>query len=109
MPEDGKSQFHNTAHPGLQFYPHLGGQDGNIAVAGLTGLGPSALTPYSLIQNKFSESDDVYITHGAHSIKFGFGVQRIQTFETQPFSGAGSFTFPSLLGLLQGAPNRYGV
>jgi hypothetical protein len=97
-----------VTNPALQFYPHLGGQDGNVAIVGLTGIGPSALTPYSLIQNKFAESDDVYITKGAHSIKFGFGVTRVQTFENQPFSGAGSFTFPSLLGFLQGTPNRYG-
>ncbi len=92
----------------LQFAPHLGGQDGNITVTGLTGLGPSGLTPYSLIQNKFAESDDIYWTHGAHSIKIGFGINRVQTFENQPFSGAGAYTFPSLLGFLQGTPNRYG-
>jgi hypothetical protein len=97
-----------TTNAALQFAPHLGGQDGNITVTGLTGLGPSALTPYSLIQNKFAESDDIYWTHGAHSIKFGLGLNRVQTFENQPFSGAGAYTFPSLLGFLQGTPNRYG-
>jgi hypothetical protein len=97
-----------TTNPALQFYPHLGGQDGNVTVTGLTGLGPSALTPYTLIQNKFAESDDIYWTHGAHSVKFGFGITRVQTFENQPFSGAGSYTFPSLLAFMQGTPNRYG-
>jgi uncharacterized membrane protein len=94
--------------PALQFYPHLGGQDGNITIVGETALGPSALTPYSLIQNKFAESDDVYLTHGAHSIKFGLGVQRIQTFENQPFSAAGAFTFNSLQLFMQGNPSRFG-
>jgi len=97
-----------TTNAALQFYPHLGGQDGNVTVTGLTGLGPSALTPYTLIQNKFAESDDIYWTHGAHTIKIGLGLTRVQTFENQPFSGAGAYTFPSLLGFLQGTPNRYG-
>jgi hypothetical protein len=94
--------------PALQFYPHQGGQDGNIAITGLTGLGPSALAPYILIQNKFALSNDIYFTRGAHNIKFGLGMQRIQTFENQPFSAAGSFSFASLTTFLQGTPNRYG-
>ena len=94
--------------PPLQFYPHLGGQDGNIAITGLTGLGPSTLAPYSLIQNKFGLSDDIYMTRGAHNIKFGVGMQRVQTFENQPFSAAGSFSFASLTTFMQGIPNRYG-
>ena len=97
-----------TGFPALQFYPHLGGQDGNIAITGLNGLGPSALVPYLLLQNKTGVSDDVYITHGAHTIKFGTGITFLQTYENQPFSAAGSFTFSSLLGFLQGSPIRYG-
>jgi Carboxypeptidase regulatory-like domain/TonB-dependent Receptor Plug Domain len=94
--------------PALQFYPHLGGQDGNIAITGLSGLGPSALAPYLLLQNKYGLSDDVYITHGAHTIKIGIGLTRLQTYENQPFSAAGSFTFASLLGFMQGSAIRYG-
>lgn len=94
--------------PSLQFYPHLGGQDGNIAITGLSGLGPSALAPYLLLQNKASVSDDVYITHGAHTIKVGIGLTRVQTYENQPFFAAGSFTFASLLGFMQGSVIRYG-
>ncbi len=94
--------------PALQFYPHLGGQDGNIAITGLSGLGPSALAPYLLLQNKYSASDDVYITKGAHTIKMGLGFTFLQTYENQPFSAAGSFSFGSLLGFLQGNVIRYG-
>ncbi len=97
-----------TGFPALQFYPHLGGQDGNIAITGLTGLGPSALVPYLLLQNKYGVSDDFYITHGAHTIKMGLGVTMLQTYENQPFSAAGSFTFGSLQGFMQGAVIRYG-
>ncbi len=82
--------------PPLQFYPHLGGEDGTVSITGLTLLGPSTLAPYSLIQNKYGLSDDIYKTKGAHSIKFGIGLQRIQTFENQPFSASGAFTFLNL-------------
>ena len=94
--------------PALQFYPHQGGEDGTVSVTGLTLLGPSTLAPYSLIQNKFGLSDDIYMTRGAHNIKFGLGMQRIQTFENQPFSASGAFSFASLTTFMQGIPNRYG-
>ena len=94
--------------PALQFYPHQGGEDGTVSVTGLSLLGPSTLAPYSLIQNKYGLSDDIYMTRGAHNIKFGLGMQRIQTFENQPFSASGAFSFASLTTFMQGIPNRYG-
>jgi len=94
--------------PALQFYPHQGGEDGTVSVTGLSLLGPSTLAPYSLIQNKYGLSDDIYMTRGAHNIKFGIGMQRIQTFENQPFSASGAFSFASLTTFMQGTPNRYG-
>jgi hypothetical protein len=94
--------------PALQFYPHLGGEDGTVSITGLTLLGPSTLAPYSLIQNKYGLSDDVYKTHGAHSIKMGIGMERIQTFENQPFSASGAFTFLNLTTFMKGIPSRYG-
>jgi Carboxypeptidase regulatory-like domain/TonB-dependent Receptor Plug Domain len=94
--------------PALQFYPHQGGEDGTVSVTGLSLLGPSTLAPYSLIQNKYGLSDDIYMTRGAHNIKFGLGMQRLQTFENQPFSASGAFTFASLTTFMQGTPNRYG-
>ena len=97
-----------TITPALQFYPHLGGEDGTINVTGLTLLGPATLAPYTLIQNKFALSDDVYMTRGAHNIKLGLGMQRVQTFENQPFSASGAFSFASLTTFLLGTPNRYG-
>jgi len=95
--------------PPLQFYPHLGGEDGTVTIGGgVNLLGPSTLAPYSLIQNKYGLSDDIYMTRGAHNIKFGLGLQRIQTFENQPFSASGAFTFASVTTFLQGTPSRYG-
>ncbi len=94
--------------PALQFYPHQGGEDGTVSVTGLSLLGPSTLAPYSLIQNKYGLSDDIYMTRGAHNIKFGLGMLRIQTFENQPFSASGAFSFANLTTFMQGTPNRYG-
>ncbi len=92
----------------LQFYPHQGGEDGTVTITGLSLLGPSTLAPYILLQNKFGLSDDIYMTRGAHNIKMGLGMTRIQTFENQPFSASGAFTFASLNTFLAGTPNRYG-
>ena len=97
-----------TKTDALQFYPHQGGEDGTITVTGLSLLGPATLAPYTLIQNKYALSDDIYMTRGAHNIKFGIGMQRIQTFENQPFSASGAFSFASLTTFMQGTPNRYG-
>jgi len=104
--ENSATTLGNT--PPLQFYPHLGGEDGTVSITGLTLLGPSTLAPYSLIQNKYALSDDIYKTWGAHSLKMGFGLQRIQTFENQPFSASGAFTFLNLTTFMEGIPSRYG-
>jgi hypothetical protein len=97
-----------TNTPALRWYPTLSNQDGNIAITGLSSLGPTALAPYLLVQNKYGWSDDVYWTKGAHNIKFGVGFNRIQTFENQPFNAAGTFTFGNgFASFLAGAPTRY--
>jgi hypothetical protein len=37
--------------------------------------------------------DDIYMTKGAHTIKFGANITRVQKYENQPFSAAGAFTW----------------
>jgi hypothetical protein len=93
----------------LRWYPTISNQDGVIAFAGnvISGLGPTSLAPYILVQNKFQYSDDIFITKGAHSIKFGVGFNRIQTAEDQPFNAAGTFTFNSWNDFVNGAAARY--
>jgi hypothetical protein len=93
--------------PALRWYPTISNQDGVIAIVGLSSLGPTALAPYLLVQNKYGWSDDVYMTKGAHNIKFGVAFNRIQTFENQPFNAAGTFTFGSFTSFLTGSPSRY--
>lgn len=51
----------------------------NAGFNGVQPIGPDPNRPDEIIQNKFSGGDDVTWTHGAHSLKFGVVVTRIQT------------------------------
>jgi Carboxypeptidase regulatory-like domain/TonB dependent receptor len=58
----------------------------------LSPIGPDPNRPDAIIQNKFSGGDDVVWTHGAHSIKFGGVVTRIQTQNLQTaYSNGGNY------------------
>jgi hypothetical protein len=58
----------------------------------LTPMGPDPNRPDAIIQNKFSGGDDVVWTHGAHSLKFGGVVTRIQTQNLQTaYSNGGNY------------------
>jgi len=69
-------------------------------------LGPNADRPYLIVQNKFSGGDDLSWTHGAHSLKIGALVARVQTNVTQVNYAAGTdyFLIFSLQNYLQGEP-----
>ena len=81
----------------LRFVPtfpnELPRQDGqNVGFEGISGIGPDPNRPDELIQNKFSGGDDIVWTHGAHSLKFGAVVTRIQTQNLQTaYSNGGYF------------------
>jgi hypothetical protein len=58
----------------------------------LTPMGPDPNRPDAIIQNKFSGGDDIVWTHGAHSIKLGAVVTRIQTQNLQTaYSNGGNY------------------
>jgi Carboxypeptidase regulatory-like domain/TonB dependent receptor len=69
-------------------------------------LGPNADRPYLIVQNKFSGGDDLSWTHGAHSLKVGALVARVQTNVSQVNYAAGTDYFLnfSLVSFLQGTP-----
>jgi TonB dependent receptor len=69
-------------------------------------VGPNADRPYLIVQNKFSGGDDLSWTHGAHSLKVGALVARVQTNVTQVNYAAGTdyFLIFSLQDYLQGEP-----
>lgn len=55
-------------------------------------MGPDPNRPDEIVQNKFSGGDDVTWTHGAHSLKIGVVVTRVQTQNLQTaYSNGGDF------------------
>ncbi len=97
----------------LQFFPGSGRQDGILTIAGLQGLGNNTLMPFTLVQNRYTEADDMLWTHGAHSVRFGFSVGRLQTNTYYPLRSGSAWTFQSLSAFLagtaltvQGPPNN---
>ncbi|MGH9561433.1 MAG: TonB-dependent receptor domain-containing protein, partial [Terracidiphilus sp.] len=108
----------NPATDPLQFY--LGAQfngqpaynpgdreDGNIIVAGGTSnIGPGATARWHLIENKFTGGDDYFWTHGAHSLKVGVSITRIQDNIAVGREG-GIFIFGSLPAFLNATPIQF--
>ena len=71
----------------------------------LTPIGPDPNRPDEIVQNKFSGGDDVVWTHGAHSLKIGAVVTRIQTQNLQTaYSNGGNYiSYASLIpGIFRG-------
>ena len=76
-------------------------QDGqNSAFNGIPHIGPDPNRPDEIVQNKFSGGDDIVWTHGAHSLKIGGVVTRVQTQNLQTaYSNGGLFlVYASIVG-----------
>lgn len=78
--------------PGLQHFP-----------GGLGGF-PN----FAFGWNSFQEYDDAFWTHGAHSLKFGLAVERMQSNNLLHFSDNGNFVFGSLADFLTNTPLVFG-
>jgi hypothetical protein len=76
-----------TTSPGE--LPRSDGQ--NAAFANIVPVGPDQNRPDEIIQNKFSGGDDLTMNRGAHSIKIGAVVTRIQTQNLQTAYANGAF------------------
>ena len=86
-------------HTALQMYPGSNRPDASITVgSGVTGIGTGGASPEpeSQIQNRFSEGDDIAWTKGAHNLRFGASVDRVQSHVYWPFQGQSTWTFGSL-------------
>jgi len=97
----GRTNVAGTAgatHPALQLFPGTDRPDATIAVPGLTtiGTGGAAPTPSGQVQNRYSEGDDVAWTRGAHSLRFGASVDRVQSSTLWPYQSQSSWTFGSI-------------
>jgi hypothetical protein len=79
---------------------------GQINLLGNT-FGPD--TPIPLYENQYiwSYSDDVFYTHGKHSMKFGALINQITQEPVGPAGLRGAVTFGSLDSFLQGVPQSY--
>ena len=79
---------------------------GQINLLGNT-FGPD--TPIPLYENQYiwSWSDDVFYTHGKHSLKFGTLINRITQEPVGPAGLRGAVSFGSLDTFLQGIPSTY--
>src|ERR1700732_2950594 len=79
-----------------------------VQVSGLTGFNGGLLndlTQYAW--NSFQAYDDVFWTHGTHSMKFGGTVERMQLNRISASSPAGFFKFGSLPDFLTNQPQRF--
>jgi hypothetical protein len=82
-------------------------EDGNLIVGGGTSnVGPGPTARWHLIQNKFTGGDDFFWSHGAHSLKIGASVSRVQNNIAVGREG-GIFVFGSLPGFLAATPVQF--
>ena len=85
-----------------------GRQNGAIFATGalgpITPVGASGTVPFFLVQNKFTVGDDLFLNSGAHSLKAGATMTRVQTNLSAPAYVGGNFTFGTLENFLNGTP-----
>ncbi|HUI79722.1 MAG TPA: carboxypeptidase-like regulatory domain-containing protein [Bryobacteraceae bacterium] len=94
----------NNNETGLSFYP--GRKNGTLGFTNLilSPLGSSIFLPFLFVQNKIGGGDDLYWNHGAHSLRFGADVQRVQSNVNAPGWLGGEYEFSSLAGFLSASP-----
>ncbi len=87
----------------LNFFPGSGRQDASLSITGLTTLGGAFQLPFNTTPNRFTEGDDIIWTHGAHNIRMGAELARIDTNTFMPFFQGGNWAFNSLPLFLAGS------
>ncbi len=96
--------------PSLVFSP--GAPNGHVALTGGPNLGlggPQGLAPNWLVPTHYVEGDDIIWTHGAHSIRAGVSLERVQDNTTGLGTLGGTYTFPSLVGFLTATPSLVSI
>jgi outer membrane receptor protein involved in Fe transport len=87
----------------LDFFPERG-QNGGVNITGVSSIGPSIFAPLLEAQNKFPLADDVFWTHGGHSLRFGGSLTRVQSNFMQGGWYGGFYNFGGVAAFLQGVP-----
>ena len=90
----------------LQFFPQASGLiDGLVALTGgYSNIGGGSIIVFNLVQNRYTFGDDILWTRGAHSLRFGFTLDRSQANTTNPLK-QNAIWRPSLAQLAAGGSN----
>ncbi len=96
----------------LSYFPAGSGRpDGIVAVTGLSGIGSALQLPFNTTMNRYTEADDITWTKGAHTIRLGASVSRVQANTFMPFFDGGDWQFTGLnsgpFPLLGGVPTVF--
>jgi len=83
---------------------NAGRPDGIVAITPFNGIGSGLQLPFNTTQNRFTEGDDLTWTHGAHTMRFGANVARLQSNTFMPFFDGSQWNFTSLQQFLTGVP-----
>jgi hypothetical protein len=104
-----ETSYTSASYNQFQFYPPGAGLiDATISVSGVSSIGgATSVNPIRLMQNKYSFGDDVLWTKGAHTLRVGGLVTRVQSGTLQQFPGGGTWTFNSLQLFLQGNSSSF--
>jgi hypothetical protein len=95
-----------TKDPSLAAIP--GQFAAQVKVSGLTDFNGGLLNDVTRYAwNSFQAYDDVFWTHGAHALKFGATVERMQLNRVSASSPAGFFKFDTLSDFLTNQPSRF--
>jgi hypothetical protein len=92
---------------GAPYYSPGDREDGNISVGGgSSNIGPGTTARFHLIEDKVGGGDDLFWTHGSHSLSVGISIIRIQDNIAVGREG-GFFIFGSLSGFLEATPVQF--
>jgi hypothetical protein len=100
-----------NSFPALQLtFPGAGRPDVSLSIVGLTALGQNQFVPAVDIQNRFTEADDLIWTRGAHTIRVGGYVQRVDSNVFYTFRSMSTWNFTGgLAQFLTGVAGANGV
>jgi hypothetical protein len=99
----GASSPSGIVGPQYSFVP--GREIGGITIGGVSAFGPGGTDPSVSRQNIFTWSDDLFYTHGRHSLKFGTLINHYQYYKQSGTGSLGSLSFGNIQSFLSAQPN----
>ena len=99
------SDWPRSQFTGPQFIFSPGEEMGTITITGVATVGANATNPRHNSQNLFTLSDDVFMTRGKSSWKFGMLINSYRQYIMQTFARGGTINFPSPTAFLLGQPS----